>query len=31
MHFVTEYSFTMLKFNIENFHSAEFEKYNNTY
>ena len=31
MHFVTEYSFTMLKINIENFHSAEFEKYNNTY
>ena len=31
MQFVTEYSFTMLKFNYENFHSAEFAKYNNTY
>ena len=31
MTFVTEYSFTMLKFNIENYHSPEFAKYNNTY
>ena len=32
MHFVTEYSFTMLKFNVENFHSTEFAaKYDNTY
>ena len=32
MHFVTEYSFTMLKFNVENFRSTEFAaKYDNTY
>ena len=31
MTFVTEYSFAMLKFNIENYHSPEFTKYNNTY
>ena len=31
MHFVTEYSFTMLKFNIDNFNSKEFKEYNNTY
>ena len=31
MTFVTEYSFIMLKFNIENYHSPEFAKYNNTY
>ena len=31
MSFVTEYSFAMLKFNFENFHSPEFDNYNNTY
>ena len=31
MAFVTEYSFAMLKFNFENFHSPEFDNYDNTY
>ena len=29
--YVTEYSFTTLKFNMENFHSSEFNKYDNLY
>ena len=29
--FVTEYCFSMIKFNLENFHSKEFSNYNNEY
>ena len=29
--FVTEYFFTMLKFNLENFHLPEFNNYDNSY